>query len=133
MENDIRPPQAENWADEIKLRAGAMEARAREERRERVAKIRQAAEGVGCTVTSGIKYGSDLLVYLGDVADVHASASLSVCDRVSFRALSGMVRVTSSVKKDAIIAEFNAEQSCPAYFIKCRRFVLESKANRGKL
>lgn len=51
--------------------------------------------------SSGLKYGTELLVYSDEVEKVHSSLSV-ITKPVTFRMLSGLVRISSSVKKDLV-------------------------------
>ncbi|EHY66273.1 hypothetical protein NEAUS04_2424 [Nematocida ausubeli] len=53
-------------------------------------------------LTSGIKYGTDFLAYLGEPGCVHSSFTLNANARMNFQTLAALVRVSSSTKKDFV-------------------------------
>lgn len=75
----------------------------------------------GAFLTSGVKYGTDFLVYLGEPGSVHSSFTASADETVPFKVLSGLIRVSSSTKKDFVLFSSLKE---PHLFTRFRRFFL---------
>ncbi|KAI5186522.1 hypothetical protein NEHOM01_1522 [Nematocida homosporus] len=71
-------------------------------------------------LTSGVKYGADFLIYLGDPKIVHSSFTLNTDRPISFKLLAGLVRVSSSTKKDTVL--YTQDKTAP--FLKFSRFFL---------
>lgn len=59
------------------------------------------AEGIH--LVPGIKYGADFLAYLNAPTQTHSSFTVNISKEITFRALSGLVRVSSSTRKDAVL------------------------------
>ncbi|KAI5189357.1 hypothetical protein NEMIN01_0420 [Nematocida minor] len=57
----------------------------------------------GVHFTSGIRYGTDCLVYLDEPGRVHSSFTATAQDSIEFKTLSALVRVSSSTKKDFVL------------------------------
>jgi len=71
-------------------------------------------------VRTGVKYGSDFLVYLGMPSAVHSSFTLTADAELSYKVLSALVRVSSTAKKDAVLYT----DTHIARFVRCSRFFL---------
>ncbi|KAH9387299.1 uncharacterized protein NEMAJ01_2195 [Nematocida major] len=83
-------------------------------------KCKKSFSKAGARVTSGIKYGTDYLVYLGEPGSVHSLFTLNSEVSASFRALSALVRVSSSAKKDFVMCAPDGE----GLFVRFSRFFL---------
>jgi len=83
-------------------------------------RCRKDLESAGARVSSGVKYGSDFLVYLGDPDAVHSSFTVNTDRIVTFKSLSALVRVSATTKKDAVV--YIDSSSTP--FLKFSRFLL---------
>lgn len=73
------------------------------------------------SLTSGVKYGTDFLVYLGEPGSVHSSFTATSDESISFKTVSALVRVSSSTKKDFVLFTPGEKNSV---FTRFKRFFL---------
>ncbi|KAI5181184.1 hypothetical protein NEOKW01_1403 [Nematocida sp. AWRm80] len=74
------------------------------ERKESKIDLENQLKEAGAYTTSGLRYGADYLVYLDDPSKVHSSFTLSIESNPTYKLLAALVRVSSSTKKDTVLA-----------------------------
>ncbi|EIJ88846.1 hypothetical protein NEPAR06_2245 [Nematocida parisii] len=69
-------------------------------------------------LTSGIKYGTDFLVYLGPPKNFHSSFILNSTAGLDFKTIVALTRISSSTKKDFVTVLYDKT----LVFVRFNRF-----------